>query len=324
MIRSTEGCRSNGFVARRHIGTTDAVGWLRDDRRRSGGFVLARSTATLGISCTASPLIGPRLRRGIAVGRHLRAPRAHANLRATIWRARIPGAELVRGSATHIAIGSGVDIDYHAAIGRARALLEGRDKAGTPQETNQFALDLLPGWGEEWVQLERERLRQLRLHTLEACCYHCIAAGDTARAIDFGLAAVSSAPLRESAQRSLMSAHIAEGNHAEALSVLDAFRRQLWASCGLHPSTLMEELVAPPPQRLRRRVAESDSRRLSSVARIGAIVRRRLMSAAFATRATALRNRVLSDVRVIARPSRGRRRPRRFAVVRSDVLTSRI
>ena len=171
--------------------------------------------------------------------------RAHANLRATIWRARIPGAELVRGSATHIAIGSGVDIDYHAAIGRARALLEGRDQVGASQETNQLALDLLPGWNEEWVQLERERLRQLRLHALEACCYRCVAAGDTARAIDFGLAAVSSAPLRESAQRSLMSAHIAEGNHAEALSVFDAFRRQLWASCGLHPSTLMDELVAP-------------------------------------------------------------------------------
>ena len=171
--------------------------------------------------------------------------RAHANLRATISRARIPDADLVRVSATHIAIGPAVDIDYHAAIGRARTLLEGQDTARTPQETNQFALDLLPAWNEEWVQLERERLRQLRLHALEACCYRFIAVGDTARAIDFGLAAVASAPLRESAQRSLMSAHIAEGNHAEALSVLDAFRRQLWESCGLRPSTLMEELVAP-------------------------------------------------------------------------------
>lgn len=171
--------------------------------------------------------------------------RAHANLRATIWRARVGGADLVRSSATHIAIRSGVEIDYHAAIARGRALLEGRDTVETPREIDALALDLLPGWTEEWVHLERERLRQLRLHALEACCSRFVVAGDTARAIDFGLAAMRAAPLRESAQRSLIAAYLAEGNHADAISVFDEFRRQLWASCGLRPSTLMEDLIAP-------------------------------------------------------------------------------
>src|SRR5262245_51011304 len=57
--------------------------------------------------------------------------RAHANLRSTLWRARVPGTELINGSATHIAIGTRVDIDYHAAIDRARELLKVEGAGGT-------------------------------------------------------------------------------------------------------------------------------------------------------------------------------------------------
>src|SRR5262249_3418614 len=82
---------------------------------------------------------------------------------------------------------------------------------------DELDAELLPDWYDDWVLLERERLRELRLHALEALALRLAALGRFAEAVEAGLAAVRSEPLRESAHRVLIRLHLAEGNRHRAL-----------------------------------------------------------------------------------------------------------
>jgi DNA-binding SARP family transcriptional activator len=103
--------------------------------------------------------------------------------------------------------------------------------------------ELLPDWYEDWVAIERERLRALRAHGLEALCRRLTAAGRFGEATEAGLAAVRDEPLRESAHRVLIGVHLAEGNRAAALQQYRAFARLLREEVGMSPSSCMEQLM---------------------------------------------------------------------------------
>ncbi len=63
-------------------------------------------------------------------------------------------------------------------------------------------------------------------------------------AIEAGLAAMKSEPLRESAHRALVRAHLAEGNPNEALAQYRRFKELLHDELRLAPSPKMEALIA--------------------------------------------------------------------------------
>jgi DNA-binding SARP family transcriptional activator len=94
------------------------------------------------------------------------------------------------------------------------------------------------------VLVERERFHQLRLHALEAVCDRLITAGRYGEAIDAGLAAVAAEPLRESAHRVLIKAHLAEGNHGEADRQYQLCRHILRDELGVEPSNALRRLVS--------------------------------------------------------------------------------
>ena len=116
-------------------------------------------------------------------------------------------------------------------------------QAGETEEGHLLAGDLLPGWDDDWVLAERERYRQLRLHTLEDLCARRRDEARFSDALRLGLVAVQSEPLRETAHRQVIEVHLAEGNACEALRQYDAFRRLLQAELGLPPSPAMRRLV---------------------------------------------------------------------------------
>jgi DNA-binding SARP family transcriptional activator len=101
------------------------------------------------------------------------------------------------------------------------------------------ALDLLPGWYDDWVIFERERLRQRMLHALEALSRLLLRTERWGEAVEAAMIAVSIEPLRESAQRVLVEAHLAEGNLIEA-------RRTFARYC----ATLRAELDVEPGQEI--------------------------------------------------------------------------
>ena len=101
------------------------------------------------------------------------------------------------------------------------------------------ALDLLPGWYDDWALLERERMRQRLLHALEAMSRQLVRMRRCAEAVEAAIIAVGAEPLRESAQRTLIEAHLAEGNLIEG-------RRTYWA----YQDVLDRELGAKPDPEL--------------------------------------------------------------------------
>ncbi len=103
--------------------------------------------------------------------------------------------------------------------------------------------DLLPGWSDGWVVLERERLQHVRLHVLEAWSRALVERGAYAHALEVALRAVEIDPLRESARRSVINVHLVEGNLADALREYERFRVMLRDELGVGPTKGMTELV---------------------------------------------------------------------------------
>lgn len=173
--------------------------------------------------------------------------RANANLRAGLWRLPAPCQRAVEQSAQHLRLAVDVTVDLHVATALAQRLLDPMQRC-TAEEFGGVARvelsdELLPTWYDDWVLMERERFHQLRLHALEALCERLTIAGRYGEAVDAGLAAVSAEPLRESAHRTLIKTHLAEGNHSEANRQYQRCRRLLADELGVQPSNALRELV---------------------------------------------------------------------------------
>jgi DNA-binding SARP family transcriptional activator len=171
--------------------------------------------------------------------------RSGANLRTALWRLRRAGGDIVDARGAHLRLAPSVVVDVRSAIAQARRIIA----ADGPLDESDAApaaltVDLLPDWYDDWILIERERFRQIRLHALETLCVRLSAAGRFAAAVEAGVAAVASEPLRESAQRALIGAHIAEGNTCEALRQLELYRVLLSDQLGLEPSPLVQDLVS--------------------------------------------------------------------------------
>lgn len=174
--------------------------------------------------------------------------RAMANLRTGIWRINqvAPGIVVSRHDALTLA--DDVDVDVTRLVEAARAVLEGAP--GIPHEPSlQYVEgDLLPDWTDDWLTVDRERLRQLRLHVLETLAGRLAAEGLFGMAMEAALAALRSEPLRESAHRAVIRIHLAEGNLAEAVAAYKQCRAMLARDIGVAPSPETTRLVSGLPR----------------------------------------------------------------------------
>jgi DNA-binding SARP family transcriptional activator len=169
--------------------------------------------------------------------------RAGGNLRTTIWRSRQPGFDIVECNGCTLQLAADVDVDAREMTSQAERLLGTQGCRVSDYDCSNLTGDLLPFWDDDWVLIERERLRQLRLHALESLCLRLTAEGRAAQAIAAGLAAVQAEPLRESAHRAVIAAHLSEGNQSEALAQYRFFRNLLHDELGLQPSAQMERVI---------------------------------------------------------------------------------
>jgi len=174
--------------------------------------------------------------------------RANANLRAGLWRLPAPCRLVVDQSAHHLRLAD-ITVDLRDATALAQRLLDRTQHCAEGDLGSAARMDLsselLPTWyDDDWVLVERERFHQLRLHALEALCTRLITGGRYGEAIDAGLAAVTAEPLRESAHRVLIKAHLAEGNQGEADRQYQLCRRLLRDELGVEPSNALRALVS--------------------------------------------------------------------------------
>jgi len=167
--------------------------------------------------------------------------RASACLRSAIWRANASGdARIVDANRTRVALSPAVSVDARVAVAAAHAQLTG----GSPVDPVMLTGDLLPGWYDDWVMVERERMRQLCLSAMEQMAQSLLDAGQVSLAIEAALCVVTADPLRESAQRVLIEAHVASGNRGEALRQFDRCRDLLRAELGLQPGEAVAAAAA--------------------------------------------------------------------------------
>ena len=174
--------------------------------------------------------------------------RANANLRTALWRLGDAHGALADEPASHLALRPDVAVDFHDASARARRLIHHHARPWDDDlETLSESRELLPDWYDDWLEIERERFRQLRLSALERLCIELTADGRFPEAVQAGVAAVAADRLRESAHRVLIAAHLAAGNPGEALQQYQSCREVLARRLGWEPSLEMRLLVSALP-----------------------------------------------------------------------------
>jgi DNA-binding SARP family transcriptional activator len=169
---------------------------------------------------------------------------ASGSLRSALWHLRRTGYSLLEITGRKLRLAPVVRVDVHRALDWAQAILDGDEDLGLADiRSDQLSGELLPDWYEDWVLIERERCRELRMQALECLCHRQIVAGRFGQAVEVGLAAIKAEPLRESAHRHLIAAQLAQGNQAQALRHYFLFRQLLRDELNLEPSRQMDDLV---------------------------------------------------------------------------------
>jgi DNA-binding SARP family transcriptional activator len=174
--------------------------------------------------------------------------RAAGNLRSALWRLRRAGIEVMIADKCSLALSAEVLVDLHVMDQSATRLIEGTAFGNDLAVSASWAdaLDLLPGWYDDWALMERERVRQRMLHALEALSRTLACARRFAEAVEAAILAVSADPLRESAQRALIEAHVAEGNLGEARRSYRAYRDLVRRELGVDPSSDLLTVLRVP------------------------------------------------------------------------------
>ena len=174
--------------------------------------------------------------------------RAHASLRSALSRMETPIRNAVDVTPVQVRLADSVAVDLVNSRTLAqrliipRAVLDESDLGAAA--IRALSLDLLPDWYDDWVLLEVEEWRQLRLHALEALAEQLVARRRFVDAAGAALAAVRADPLRESPHATLIRVHLAEGNRSEALREFTRYKELLSAELAITPSPAFRGLVS--------------------------------------------------------------------------------
>ncbi|MEV4758554.1 BTAD domain-containing putative transcriptional regulator [Micromonospora sp. NPDC049559] len=170
--------------------------------------------------------------------------RALSSLRTALWRLRQHACCPVVTTGDTVQLDGNVELDIDQLARTAARIAEGGDPREAAGILATGRNDLLPGWYDDWVLLERERLRQLRLHMLEEIGRAHLRAGQHGEALQAAMEAMRAEPLRETPHRLIVEVHLAEGNAYEALHAFYVYRDLILRDLQLEPSPAMCDLLA--------------------------------------------------------------------------------
>lgn len=174
-----------------------------------------------------------------------REERAQSRLRTGLWRlGKVPGCRVVTIGGS-VRLHPGISVDADDLVRVAADVAGGGDPHRALPVLAAGRDELLPGWFDDWVLLERERLRQLRLHALERVARAHALAGEFGPAVEAAFEALRAEPLRETPHRLLVQIHLAEGNAFEALQAFYNYRDLIRRELEIEPSSAMSALVDP-------------------------------------------------------------------------------
>ncbi|MGD9749794.1 MAG: BTAD domain-containing putative transcriptional regulator [Acidimicrobiia bacterium] len=181
--------------------------------------------------------------------------RAAANLRSALWRLTHydsrtvapphEGVVLVDARGSMLSLAAPVEVDFRELERAGWALVRGeQDLDGIDPWRPSLYQELLPGWYDDWVLVERERLAQLRLHFLEALARNLRGVQRAAEALDVALRLVAADPLRERSRIVLVETYLAEGNRAAAVRQVEQYDALCRATFGCGPTSALAAALA--------------------------------------------------------------------------------
>jgi DNA-binding SARP family transcriptional activator len=206
-------------------------------------------------------------------------PRARANLRSALWSLSTTERSPVENCGESLRLQPGLWVDVESVRTEAWALIE-RARSGavaTVDEAlgSELAVDggvlfedLLPGWYDEWVLVERERFGELQVHTLDVLVEALVSGGCYAEGLNLARRLVAVDPLRERSQLALIRAYAAEGSFGRARSQHRSFSELMESAFGRGYDRSFEEIcdAASPRRRLANR---TDTRTLLGELQVG-------------------------------------------------------
>jgi DNA-binding SARP family transcriptional activator len=185
--------------------------------------------------------------------------RARRSLTQALWQIRhnLPEIILTDAECVHVPGANQLWIDVEAFRSLLVAGSDITQPSNTQAETLHQAVqlyrgDLLEGFYDDWLLLERERLRETYLGALERLIGLQKAAGRYRLALDLALTLAGADPLREATHREIMRLHTALDRPQAALKQFEACCQILDDELGLGPEpqtvALARQIAAQAPQ----------------------------------------------------------------------------
>jgi DNA-binding SARP family transcriptional activator len=168
--------------------------------------------------------------------------RAARNLRTTLWRIPESSRRLVNRRGQDLSIDPSLRIDVAELLDTASRVAQEPVDVTAARRLVRLT-ELLPGWSDAWVIIERERLRLVCLEALEEASETCARRGRSRQSLELATAALNHEPLRETAWRLVVRAHRDQGNLAAAVTAYHTYCRLLDTELGIGPSLLMDQLI---------------------------------------------------------------------------------
>jgi len=210
--------------------------------RLLGGFALRRCARPLVLPESLQRVIAYLALRGPAPRRTAAGVlwpstsdrRAMASMRTAVWRLGRAAHGLLDPPSDVLALREEVAVDVAAIDGCPAGRAE---------------LELLPGWYDDWVIMDRERLRHRYLRGMEAAAEAAIDEGRPCAALDLALAAAAADRVRESAHRLVIRALLADGNVGAARRHFALVRDILREQLRIAPSAQLVALIGGDRER---------------------------------------------------------------------------
>jgi SARP family transcriptional regulator, regulator of embCAB operon len=188
----------------------------------------------------ALALFGPRNRRYMSGLLWPDNPEARAleSLRVSVHLVSRQAPGLLVNGGPVLSLADSLRVDLHDCLEQVGSCVESR--WSTPNDgclSRIRQAELLPGWYEDWVILEQNRLRNFRLRALVGHARRWLEQEEAEKAAEAATAALELEPLQEACVGLLMSAELKLGNRARAWHAFEDFRARLKFELGVDPST---------------------------------------------------------------------------------------
>lgn len=174
--------------------------------------------------------------------------RASNNLRVALWQASHALPSLLADSVSPLALRDGVSVDVHDFSAQLAQLDDSSSAELLHRAARMLKItELLPGWYDDLVFPDQQRVREQKVDGLERLARLYSARGDHARAVRTAQDAVALEPLRETPHRLIIQCHIRAGDFVSAYRAFDRFDTELRNELGEAPSLRTRALLDTIP-----------------------------------------------------------------------------